>query len=141
MLDLNILTPNRVVGMFHVKHVQLPGAEGYLGIRSDHAPLIVKLKPGILSFDTGSEKSKYYVSSGFAQVANNVLEVLIENAEAPTEIDRVRAQDAEKRALDRLKALSPEINIPRTLRSLDRARQRLLLLEQSGHSGSSPHSR
>lgn len=132
MFELNIYIPNKVVGTFEVEHVLLPGAQGILGIGSNHTPFVTKVSSGILNFETTKkEKFRYYVSGGFAQVANNHLDVLIENIESPTEVDKARAKKAEERALARLKHLTPELNIPRALSALKRARQRLLLVDHT----------
>ena len=131
MFDLQIYTPSKVIGTFHVKQVQLPGALGYFGIGANHAPLVSKLRPGIVSFETTkNEKFRYYVSGGLFQVAQNKVDVLIESAESPTDLDKARAQKAEARALERLKHLKPDVNIPRSLSALERARQRIMLAEQ-----------
>lgn len=132
MFDFNIYTPSKVIGHFQVKNVQLPGALGYLGIGANHAPLISKMRPGVLSFETEqSQKFRYYVSGGIMQVGKNVVEVLLESAESPDTLDKARAQKAEARALDRLKHLTPSVNIPRALSALERARQRIMMVEQS----------
>ncbi len=131
MFNLNIYTPNKIVGTFQVKHVQLPGAYGRIGVGVNHAPLISKIQSGVLSFETEqSEKYRYFVSTGVAHISKNNLDVLIESAEAPTDLDKERAKKAEERALNRLKNLTPNINIPRALSSLERARQRIMLAEQ-----------
>lgn len=132
MFELNIYTPSKVIGNFQVKQVQLPGALGYLGIGANHASLVSKMRPGILSFETTqNEKFRYYVSGGLMQAAKNRVEVLLESAESPTALDKVRAQKAEARALERLKHLTPDVNIPRALSALERARQRIMLVEQA----------
>jgi F-type H+-transporting ATPase subunit epsilon len=130
VFELNIFIPHKVVGTFEIEHVCLPGAQGMLGIGMNHAPFVTKVNSGILTIETSKKETiHYYVSEGFAQVAKNRLDILIENVEAPSDIDKMRAKKAEERALQRLKQLSPEVNIPRALGALKRARERLLLIE------------
>lgn len=132
MFNLNIYTPKQVICSLSVKHVQVPAEKGGMGIGENHAPFIVNLRPGILSVDTAEGKTiKYYVSGGFFQVENNSMDLVVENIEAPEGIDRKRAKEAEQRALDRLKHLTPGMDIPRALNALDRARKRMALLDRS----------
>ncbi len=132
MFDLNIYTPKQVVFSLSVKHVQAPGESGNMGFGENHAPFIVNLRAGILSVDTvEGKKINYYVSGGFLQVENNSMDLLVENIEAPEGVDKKRAKEAEQRALDRLKHLSPGMDIPRALSALDRARKRMALVDRS----------
>lgn len=130
---LNLNTPRALVGSFSVSHLHLPAEGGYIGIGINHAPLVTRMRPGILAFATEEKKrSDYYISGGFVQVSGNVVDVLVEDAEPFSEIDRERAEAAEKRALDRLKRrdLKEPIDIDRALVALERARCRLQLLEK-----------
>ena len=53
LLKLQVVTPERKVVEAEADGVELPGAEGYLGILPGHTPLITLLKPGVLSYKRG----------------------------------------------------------------------------------------
>jgi len=53
-IHLTIVTPERSLVDERVDEIQLPGAEGYLGILPGHAPLFTELKVGELGFRKGS---------------------------------------------------------------------------------------
>ena len=105
-IELIIVTPERQLLREAVVEVTLPGAEGQLGVLPGHAPLITELGIGELSFETkgSSESVPVAVISGFAEILGDRVTVLAETAERPEEIDISRAEEAKKRAEQRLAA-------------------------------------
>jgi F-type H+-transporting ATPase subunit epsilon len=92
-LKLEVVTPERQVVDETAESVQLPGAEGYLGILPGHTPLITLLKTGVLSFKRpGGAEASYAVSAGFAEVGPERVSVLADSAESPAEIDAASAE-------------------------------------------------
>jgi F-type H+-transporting ATPase subunit epsilon len=82
-MQLDILTPEHKVFSGKVYGVQLPGIEGSFEILENHAPMIASLGKGkmkILKDKTSSEM--FEISGGFAEVLNNKVSVLIEDAKA-----------------------------------------------------------
>jgi F-type H+-transporting ATPase subunit epsilon len=95
-LELIIVTPERQLLREKVAEVQLPGADGELGILPGHAPLITELGIGELSFRSSSvgQPVVLAVLSGFAEVLPDRVTVLAETAQRPEEIDVERAKEA-----------------------------------------------
>jgi F-type H+-transporting ATPase subunit epsilon len=112
-IQLIIVTPERQLLRESVVEVTLPGAEGQLGVLPGHAPLITELGIGELSFETkgSSESVPVAVISGFAEILGDRVTVLAETAERPEEIDISRAEEAKKRAEQRLAAAASDSNI------------------------------
>ena len=77
--------------------MQLPGADGYLGILPGHAPLITELGIGELSYHdmSGKESAHLAIIRGFAEVLPDRVTVLAETAEFAAEIDIARAEAAQ----------------------------------------------
>jgi F-type H+-transporting ATPase subunit epsilon len=112
-IELIIVTPERQLLREAVVEVTLPGAEGQLGVLPGHAPLITELGIGELSYQAkdSSESVPVAVISGFAEVLGDRVTVLAETAERPEEIDLARAEEAKKRAEQRLAAAASDPNI------------------------------
>ena len=112
-IELIIVTPERQLLREAVVEVTLPGAEGQLGVLPGHAPLITELGIGELSYETkgSSESVAVAVISGFAEILGDRVTVLAETAERPEEIDIPRAEEAKKRAEQRLAAAASDSNI------------------------------
>jgi F-type H+-transporting ATPase subunit epsilon len=124
-IELIVVTPERQLLRETVVEVTLPGGNGCLGILPGHAPLITELGIGELTYraKNGSEVVHLAVISGFAEVLGDRVTVLAETAERPEEIDVARAEEAKKRAEERLaKAASdPEIDWARAAVALQRS--------------------
>jgi len=123
-IQLIIVTPERQLLRETVVEVTLPGADGQLGILPGHAPLITELGIGELNLRTKSGGAiPIAIISGFAEVLGDRVTVLAEIAERPEEIDLARAEEAKKRAEQRLAAAStdPDIDWSRAAIALQRS--------------------
>ena len=132
-LQLELVTPDRLVVHDSVIAVSVPGKEGYLGILPGHAPLLSELKAGELSYTQDSATHYLAVSWGFAEVLPDRVIVLADASERAEEIDVKRAQRAKQRAQERLSKVSdPEIDRERAQAALERAMARLAAAQRPG---------
>jgi F-type H+-transporting ATPase subunit epsilon len=122
-IQFTVVTPERQLLREVVTEIQLPGAEGYLGILPGHAALITELGIGELTYRlTGSgETTVLAVIRGFAEVLPDRVSVLAETAERAAEIDLARAERALKRAQERISSGDPNIDWDRATIALQRA--------------------
>jgi F-type H+-transporting ATPase subunit epsilon len=123
-IELIIVTPERQLLRESVVEVTLPGADGQLGVLPGHAPLITDLGIGELNYHAkAGADGTMAIISGFAEVLGDRVTVLAETAERPEEIDLGRAEEAKKRAEERLAAAAsnPEIDWGRAAIALQRS--------------------
>lgn len=123
-MELIIVTPVRELLRETVVEVQLPGAEGYLGVLPGAAPLITELGIGELTYHTkggGSASDPIAIIRGFAEVLPERVTVLAETAELASEIDVARAEAALKRAQERMASNAPDLDWDRVTAALQRA--------------------
>jgi F-type H+-transporting ATPase subunit epsilon len=125
MIKLTVVTPERSLVSEDVDEIQLPGANGYLGVLPGHAPLFTELKVGELSYRKGSTWTSLAVDSGFAEVINDQVRVLAETAERAADIDVERATKAKQRAEERINKGGSDIDYDLERAALDRALIRL----------------
>jgi F-type H+-transporting ATPase subunit epsilon len=129
LFKLSVVTPEKVVLDQDVRALIAPGSEGYLGVLTDHAPLITALIPGKLTItEADNRQIDYALSGGFLEVSNNIATILADAIEPPEKIDVERAKKSEQRARERLVHRSdPNIDVARAEAALARAlnRQRL----------------
>jgi F-type H+-transporting ATPase subunit epsilon len=102
-LKLIVVTPVKQVAETEADEIQLPGELGYLGVLPGHTPLVTLLKAGILSYRNGGTARALALSSGFAEVANDVVSVLADLAEEPADIDTAAAERDRVSAAEALK--------------------------------------
>lgn len=130
--QLEIVTPEKMVVRDVAEECQIPGKNGYLGILPGHAPLITELGVGEITYRNDGYTHHLCVAWGFAEVLPDKLTILAETAERAEEINIKRAEEARKRAEDRLKSGSTEVDYPRAEDALHRAETRLQVAEKKG---------
>ncbi len=97
--EIEIATPERSIVRDTAIRAQIPGKDGYFGVRPDHAALVSELAIGTLSYVTPQEvRSVVAVHGGFVEVLDNHVRVLADIAEPGVEIDLQRAQQALERS-------------------------------------------
>ena len=125
-LQVQVLTPAKVVVKTAVQLVELPGALGYMGILPGHTRMISELAAGTMTLGTGQEQQIYFISGGYVDVNQDHVTVLADVVERPMDIDVKRAEDAKARALSRF-VDSSGVDIARAQAALLRAERRLAL--------------
>ena len=125
-IRLDIVTAEQSVYSDDVDIVIAPGVEGQLGILPNHTPLMTMLQPGELIARKGKEEFSLAVSGGFLEVRPERVIVLADSAERAEDIDIARAEEAKKRAEQRLaERYTPEVDAARAEAALRRSLIRL----------------
>src|SRR6476469_4183264 len=109
-IQLEIVTPERLVVNEAAEYIEIPGKTGYLGVLPGHAPLISELAAGELSYRNGNQTKRVAVAWGFAEVLPEKVTILAETAEKAEDIDTARAEAARKTAEAELQKAGPEGN-------------------------------
>lgn len=131
-IQLEIVTPERLVVNDAADYIEIPGKSGYLGVLPGHAPLITELAVGEISYRQASKTTvRLAVAWGFAEVLQNKVTILAETAERAEEIDTARAEAAKKKAEAELQKAGPEGNKDAQA-ALQRATTRLDVAGKSG---------
>jgi F-type H+-transporting ATPase subunit epsilon len=128
--QLEVVTPDRQVVHDTAEEVQIPGKRGYLGVLPGHAPLITELAVGEITYRAGGQEHHLAVAWGFAEVLPEKVTILAETAERAADIDPARAQEALRRAEERLRSSDAETDYPRALVALQRAQVRLRVAQK-----------
>jgi F-type H+-transporting ATPase subunit epsilon len=82
-LNLEILTPERKLFSDEVVGVQLPGVSGSFEVLDKHAPLVSALKSGRIKVINDKTHTTFFeIRSGFVEVINNRVTVLVEGGKA-----------------------------------------------------------
>lgn len=125
-MKLRIVTPERTVFEGEVDLVNAETIDGSIGIKKRHVALVTPLRPGILEFNRGNgEKSVAAVMGGMLSTDGEEVTVLTDAAELSDEIDRVRAEEAKKRAESLRKENNDKVDTLRAEEALTRALTRL----------------
>jgi F-type H+-transporting ATPase subunit epsilon len=124
-IELQIVTPQRLLVQERVDEVQIPGSEGYFGVLPGHTPMLASLLVGELWYRKGQEKTYLSIANGFAEVLPDRVTILVELAEKAEEIDLSRAEAAKARAQERLTDPKTQVDYERARVALMKAVTRL----------------
>lgn len=125
LFSLKIITPDRVFYEGQVSMVEFNTTEGEIGVLKKHVPTTVIVSPGILTITEEEGEKIAALHSGFAQILQEEVVILAEIIEWPHEIDEERAEEARRRAEERLRSKTPETDILRAETALQRALARI----------------
>jgi F-type H+-transporting ATPase subunit epsilon len=107
-IQLQIVTPDKLLVNEQVDEVQIPGSEGYFGVLPGHTPLLASLAVGEMWYRKGQEKTYLSLAFGFCEVLPDRVTILAQLAERAEDIDVARAEEARKRAEAQLSQANPE---------------------------------
>ena len=129
-LELQIVTPERLVLAETVDEIVLPGSEGYLGVLPGHAPLLTALGVGEVEYKVAGKRHFLAVAGGFAEVLRDRVIVLADTAERPEEIDLERARAQRERAEAILRGNPADVEFDQAQQSFRKALIRLQVHER-----------
>lgn len=92
-IQLEIVSPERLVLSAQVSSVTVPGEEGYFTVMGSHAPMMTTLKSGFVTVGTGSDADIFFVNSGFSEVTPEGLTLLAEEARPISEFSNQEVED------------------------------------------------
>ncbi|MBL8628994.1 MAG: F0F1 ATP synthase subunit epsilon [Rhodospirillaceae bacterium] len=93
-LQLELVSPERLLLSEQVEMVTVPGTEGYFGVLPKHSPVISTLRPGVIDvYRGGAVSQQYFVAGGFAEVNASGVTVLVDEAVPVAEISKAKADE------------------------------------------------
>ena len=92
-IDLEIVSPDRVLLKRAVDMVVLPAWEGELAAMPQHAPMMVALRGGVIALHEGGRVTdRFYVAGGFAEITPERCTILADEAVPVGEVDHAAAE-------------------------------------------------
>ncbi len=92
-VDLEIVSPEKMLLAEPVEMVTLPAAEGEMGVLPGHSAMIVLLRGGtVRTWEGGKVVQSLYVSGGFAEITGAKVTVLANAATPVADLSRAEAE-------------------------------------------------
>ena len=126
--QLEIITPEKIYDEGQVSYVRAPSLDGLFGVQSRHAPAIIAMSIGEIKVTKDGKEFYYATNGGFADIRPESVMLLVETAEKVSDIDKDRAEEAMKRAKDRLQ--NNKTDLKRAKDAIARARNRLKITDR-----------
>ena len=133
---LEFVTPEKVALRDQVESVVVPAFDGELGVLAGHAPLLAKLKPGMVRVTRGTRESGsgettvFAIAGGFLEVRPDRTAIFAEAAETAAEVDAERARQSLERAKAVLAAQPSDADLAVARAAIYRALARLRVAEK-----------
>jgi len=124
-LHLKITTHEKVVFDSDVDEIYAKGSQGEFGILQNHVPFMSALEIGVTKVVIDGKPEMFTVMGGVFQLKDNQASILTQTAENAAEIDVRRAEEAKKRAEERLSGGPDDMDVKRAEVALARAMTRL----------------
>jgi F-type H+-transporting ATPase subunit epsilon len=113
-----------------VHEVILPTADGEIGVLQDHMPLVSVAKTGVIVVrrnpkDSDLQREFFATNGGVIEVSDNVLRVLVDEADHTDDINESEAQKALERAQKMKTEAKDQVSLEHAQQLIDRQQVRL----------------
>lgn len=114
-----------------IQAITVDGIMGQLCVLPGHAPLLTRLKPGVVSIrNQQGELDQFYVSGGYLEVQPHLVTILADTAVRSHDIDEAAAIEARTQALIDIQNSNAEIDYAQVTARLMQAVAQLRLLDE-----------
>jgi F-type H+-transporting ATPase subunit epsilon len=122
-LFCRLITPQKVIYDGEADLVVVRIADGDIGVMRDHAPTVSTVEPREVRITQDDEKYVFATSDGFFKMSENLVQILVEEAMPPDEIDVDEAESRVEQAENELSEVSDEEDGERQRAEIERRRQ------------------
>lgn len=139
MFTLKVITLQGTTVDEEVFEAYIPTTGGTIGVYGGHAPLLGEIAPGILQIrkkkgDKDSDRDEFGVYDGTVEILNDTVQVLIDELDAPEEVNAADAESAIKRAKEMIAKSKDSVSMAEAQSLMDRSTIRLQLAGLKKHS-------
>ena len=125
---LKIIASDKVFYEGRCRNLIIPAPDGEVGLLPHHENMVIAIEVGIARMEVeAGEWNEIAVGTGFAEIVNNRVTLLVDTAERPEDIDVRRAQEQKERAEEQMRQKRSIQQYYHTQASLARAMNRLRL--------------
>ena len=127
---LKIIASDKVFYEGRCRNLVIPAPDGEKGILPNHENMVIAVAVGIARMEIEPGKwQEVAVGTGFAEIVNNRVTLLVDTAERPEDIDVRRAEEQRERAEEQMRQKQSIQEYYHTQASLARAMNRLKLAQ------------
>jgi F-type H+-transporting ATPase subunit epsilon len=112
-IHVDVVSAEEEIFSGEAEFVVLPGEAGELGIYPRHAPLITRIKPGVVRIQQAgvSDEDQVFVAGGILEVQPDVVTVLADTAIRAKDLDEAKASEALKAAEEARRTATSDLEI------------------------------
>lgn len=121
IFTVQIITPDRIFYEGDATMIEFNTEAGEIGVYPKHIPLTTVISPGVVTIHEESGEKKAAVHAGFAEILPDQVSIMAEIAEWADEINLDRAEQAKKRAEERISQKAQDTDMDRAEFALKKA--------------------
>jgi F-type H+-transporting ATPase subunit epsilon len=130
MIKFELVTLDGTKFSEDVYEVILPTSDGYIAVFPNHMPLVTLAAPGVISvrrkFNDPDERLEYFATNGgVIEVGDNLVRVLVDEADRESEINEAEARKAYEHAQSLARDAKDKVSLDQAQRLVDRQAVRL----------------
>ena len=131
---LDVVSAEKKIFSGLVETFQVTGSEGELGIFHGHTPLLTSIKPGMVRIvkQHGHEEI-VYISGGMVEIQPGSATVLADTAIRAEELDAAKAEEAKRRAEEKIQNQHGDMDFAQAASELAKAIAQLRVIELTKH--------
>ena len=123
--DLNVMTPEHEFYSGKAEALTVNTTDGSVTILANHMPMVTDIEVGEMSMKRDGEWKTAVTARGFMEVSPTGVDVFVMSCEYPENIDVLRAEEAARRAQERLRQKQSLMEYRSSQIALSRAMARL----------------
>jgi len=108
VMNIRVLTPDRIICATTADEVILPGLTGQVGVLEDHAALITALDTGLLRIKLDNKWTPIILCGGLAEIDRNRVTVLVNDVEELTSVELALATKEVENATSAIETATTE---------------------------------
>jgi F-type H+-transporting ATPase subunit epsilon len=133
-MKLELVTLDGIKFQKDVYEVLLPTENGQIGVLPGHMPLISVATRGVISIrrnaeDSDDELEHYATNGGVIEIQDNLVRVLVDEADHEQEINFQETEEAIKRAQELMSSAKDQVTLDKAQSLIDRHQMRLKVAE------------
>lgn len=130
MIRFELVTLDGTKFSEEVHEVILPTTDGYIAVFEHHMPLVTLAEPGVISvrhkFNDPDERLEYFATNGgVVEINDNIVRVLVDEADRESEINEAEAQKAFDHARNLTREAKDRVSLESAQKLVDRQAVRL----------------
>jgi F-type H+-transporting ATPase subunit epsilon len=109
-LNLEVVSPERLIMSKLVDMVSISGTEGDFGVFPGHTALVSSIRPGLLQIEVGKNIEKFFISGGFIEVIEDKVSILATDVTSSNDINVSECEDKIKKCNDEIDSFENELD-------------------------------
>ena len=117
-LNLEVVSPERLIMSKSVDMVSISGTEGDFGVLPGHTALVSSIRPGLLQIEVGKDIERFFISGGFIEVIEDKVSILATDVISSNDINIAECEDKIKKCNEKIEASENEVDTKSFLKSI-----------------------